>query len=81
LVPALVKYFTNVLSFRGYQAEKSCLELVTPVVCCRVQYFDLEIYTTSRQEKALDQLLKLIQETVEKRSETEVSLGQSRESD
>jgi len=36
------------------------------------QYFDLEIYTTSRQEKALEQLLKLIQETVEKHSEAEV---------
>jgi hypothetical protein len=55
--------------------------MLTAVVCCRVQYFDLEIYTTSRQEKALDQLLKLIQETVEKRSETEVSLGQKHESD
>ena len=37
------------------------------------QYFDLEIYTTSRQEKALDAMLKLIQETVERHSVTEVS--------
>ena len=36
------------------------------------QYFDLEIYTTSRQEKSLDLMLKLIQETVERHSETEV---------
>jgi len=30
------------------------------------QYFDLDIYTTSRQEKNLDRLLSLIQEIVEK---------------
>ncbi|XP_047741436.1 cohesin subunit SA-2 isoform X1 [Hyalella azteca] len=36
------------------------------------QYFDLEIYTTSRQEKNLDQLLKLIQDVGEKHSDTEV---------
>lgn len=36
------------------------------------QYFDLEIFTTSRQEKNLDILLTLIQEIVDKHSETEV---------
>ncbi|XP_042863250.1 cohesin subunit SA-2-like isoform X2 [Penaeus japonicus] len=36
------------------------------------QYFDLEIYTTSRQEKNLDLLLKLIQEVADKHSDTEV---------
>ncbi len=36
------------------------------------QYFDLEIFTTSRQEKNLDILLSLIQDIVEKHSETEV---------
>ncbi len=36
------------------------------------QYFDLEIFTTSRQEKNLDVLLSLIQEIVDKHSETEV---------
>ena len=44
------------------------------------QYFDLEIFTTSRQEKNLDVLLSLIQEIVDKHSETEVlqvSLKQS----
>ena len=33
------------------------------------QYFDLDIYTTSRQEKNLDRLLSLIQEIVEKVSQ------------
>ena len=33
------------------------------------QFFDLEIYTTSRQEKNLDQLLILIQEIVDKHSD------------
>lgn len=36
------------------------------------QYFDLEIYTTSRQEKNLDMLLKLIQDIVEKHTDAEV---------
>ena len=36
------------------------------------QYFDLEIYTTSRQEKNLETLLSLIQEIVDKHSDTEV---------
>ena len=36
------------------------------------QYFDLEIFTTSRQEKNLDILLTIIQEIVDKHSETEV---------
>ncbi|CAN8018103.1 hypothetical protein HPB47_015182 [Ixodes persulcatus] len=36
------------------------------------QYFDLEIYTSSRQEKSLDSLLKLIQEIVERHDDTEV---------
>ncbi|XP_068205797.1 cohesin subunit SA-2 isoform X2 [Palaemon carinicauda] len=36
------------------------------------QYFDLEVYTTSRQEKNLDVLLKLIQEVADKHSDTEV---------
>lgn len=36
------------------------------------QYFDLEIYTTSRQEKALDSLLKLLHEVVDKHSDTDV---------
>ena len=36
------------------------------------QYFDLEIFTTSRQEKNLDVLLTLIQDIVDKHSETEV---------
>jgi len=36
------------------------------------QYFDLEIYTTSRQEKALESLLKLMQEIVERNSASEV---------
>ena len=34
--------------------------------------FDLEIYTTSRQEKNLETLLNLIQEIVDKHSDTEV---------
>merc|ERR1719433_1070250 len=36
------------------------------------QHFDLEIYTTSRQEKNLETLLNLIQEIVDKHSDTEV---------
>ena len=36
------------------------------------QYFDLEIYTTSRQEKSLESLLKLVHEAVDKHTETEV---------
>ncbi|XP_071445719.1 cohesin subunit SA-2 isoform X1 [Hetaerina americana] len=36
------------------------------------QYFDLEMYTTSRQEKNLDSLLKLITEIVEKHTDSEV---------
>lgn len=36
------------------------------------QYFDLEIYTTSRQEKNLEALLKLIHEIVEKHTDSEV---------
>ena len=36
------------------------------------QYFDLEIYTTSRQEKALENLLKLVQEAVERHNSTDV---------
>ena len=36
------------------------------------QYFDLEIYTTSRQEKALESLLRLLQEVVDKHSDTDV---------
>ena len=35
------------------------------------QYFDLEIYTTSRQEKNLEKLLNLIREIVDKHSDTE----------
>merc|ERR1712045_248241 len=47
-------------------AEKIANLMVIP------QYFDLDIYTTSRQEKNLDRLLSLIQEIVEKHSEKEV---------
>ncbi|XP_037089129.1 cohesin subunit SA-1-like [Pollicipes pollicipes] len=36
------------------------------------QYFDLEIYTTSRQEKNLDGLLKLSQEIVDKHTDRDV---------
>uniref|UniRef100_T1IZS7 SCD domain-containing protein n=1 Tax=Strigamia maritima TaxID=126957 RepID=T1IZS7_STRMM len=36
------------------------------------QYFELEIYTTSRQEQNLEGLLKLIQEIVEKHTEQDV---------
>merc|ERR1719325_184983 len=36
------------------------------------QHFDLEIYTTSRQEKALESLLKLVQEAVDKHTDTDV---------
>lgn len=36
------------------------------------QFFDLEIYTTSRQEKNLDSLLKLIHDIVERHNDTEV---------
>ncbi|KAL3194332.1 hypothetical protein MRX96_016455 [Rhipicephalus microplus] len=37
-----------------------------------IHIFDLEIYTSSRQEKSLDSLLKLIQEIVERHDNTEV---------
>ncbi|XP_076331165.1 cohesin subunit SA-1-like isoform X2 [Tachypleus tridentatus] len=46
--------------------EKTANLMVIP------QYFDLEIYTTSRQEKSLDSLLKLIHEVVERHNDTEV---------
>ena len=46
--------------------EKMANLLVIP------QYFDLEIYTTSRQEKALESLLRLVQEVVDKHSDTDV---------
>ena len=46
--------------------EKMANLLVIP------QYFDLEIYTTSRQEKALESLLRLIQEAVDKHTDTDV---------
>ncbi|GBN56119.1 Cohesin subunit SA-1 [Araneus ventricosus] len=36
------------------------------------QYFELEIYTTSRQEKNLDSLLKLIHDVVERHNDTDV---------
>lgn len=36
------------------------------------QYFELEIYTTSRQEKNLDSLLKLIHDIVERHNDTDV---------
>ncbi|RXG56416.1 Cohesin subunit SA-2, partial [Armadillidium vulgare] len=36
------------------------------------QYFELEIYTNSRQEKNLDQLLKLIKDVIDKQNDTEV---------
>ena len=35
-------------------------------------YFDLEIYTTSRQEKHLDSLLRHITDIVEKHTDSEV---------
>ena len=46
--------------------EKMANLLVIP------QYFDLEIYTTSRQEKSLESLLKLVQEAVDKHTDTDV---------
>ena len=46
--------------------EKMANLLVIP------QYFDLEIYTTSRQEKALESLLRLIQEAVDKHTDNDV---------
>ena len=46
--------------------EKMANLLVIP------QYFDMEIYTTSRQEKALESLLRLVQEVVDKHSDTDV---------
>ena len=58
LPPLLHKYLPD--------AEKIANLMVIP------QYFDLDIYTTSRQEKNLDRLLSLIQEIVEKHSEKEV---------
>nr|CAH0108959.1 unnamed protein product [Daphnia galeata] len=36
------------------------------------QYFDMEIYTTSRQEKSLESLLRLMQNVVERHTDTEV---------
>jgi hypothetical protein len=36
------------------------------------QYFDLEIYTTGRQEKALESLLRLVQEVLDKHNDTDV---------
>lgn len=36
------------------------------------QYFDLEVYTTSRQEKSLDMLLELVKDIVEQHTELEV---------
>ena len=36
------------------------------------QYFEMEIYTTSRQEKSLEALLRLMQNVVERHTETEV---------
>lgn len=58
LPPLLKKYLPD--------PEKIANLLVIP------QYFDLEIYTTSRQEKNLDALLMLIQEIVDKHSEKSV---------
>jgi cohesin complex subunit SA-1/2 len=58
LPPLLKKYLPD--------PEKIANLMVIP------QYFDLEIYTTSRQEKNLETLLNLIQEIVDKHSETEV---------
>merc|ERR1719245_221776 len=46
--------------------EKMANLLVIP------QYFDIEIYTTSRQEKALESLLRLIQEAVDRHTDTDV---------
>ena len=46
--------------------EKMANLLVIP------QYFDMEIYTTSRQEKALESLLRLIQEAVDRHTDTDV---------
>jgi len=67
---ALTSHFITTLPrlLHAYQMDQDKMAnlLVIP------QYFDLEIYTTSRQEKALEQLLKLIAQTVEKHSETEV---------
>ncbi len=58
LPPLLRKYLPD--------AEKVANLLVIP------QYFDLEIYTTSRQERNLDALLSLIQEIVDKHSDKTV---------
>lgn len=58
LPPLLRKYLPD--------AEKIANLLVIP------QYFDLEIYTTSRQERNLDALLLLIQEIVDKHSDKTV---------
>merc|ERR1719384_66667 len=46
--------------------EKMANLLVIP------QHFDLEIYTTSRQEKALESLLKFVQEAVDKHTDNDV---------
>ena len=51
---------------KGIQFFIFLLQMLIP------QYFDLEIFTTSRQEKNLDVLLSLVQEIVDKHSETEV---------
>ena len=58
LPPLLRKYLPD--------AEKVANLMMIP------QYFDLEIYTTSRQERNLDALLSLIQEIVDKHSDKEV---------
>lgn len=58
LPPLLKKYLPD--------AEKVANLMVIP------QYFDLEIYTTSRQEKNLDTLLHLVQEIVDKHAVKEV---------
>lgn len=58
LPPLLRKYLPD--------PEKIANLLIIP------QYFDLEIYTTSRQEKNLDALLSIIQEIVDKHSDKNV---------
>lgn len=62
LIPTLPQLLHKYLA----DPEKVANLLIIP------QYFDLEIYTTSRQEKNLDLLLKLIQEVADKHSDTEV---------
>jgi len=58
LPPLLRKYLPD--------AEKVANLMMIP------QYFDLEIYTSSRQERNLDSLLALIQDIVDKHSDKEV---------